>query len=324
MYNSDNGSEVRPPWDPAEYNILRASHRKTAYALEHSILEFVRTYGIECCGVFSPTFPEPVRDHAEVQRRWNNAKRRLLSKHFSEMIMVKERHRNGGWHYHVLCLCHFDIHTGFDSDTYRRARELTTDLLLHDCKPWPPVRPDSGASRSFELAATEQEQARSLMTHVLMEASPHLLEILDDLKQRLPGLGFGRFEFCPIWSNAEAVAKYFSKQFCDMVGSRALRDKNVRLISYTKGARFATSSMAWIGSGKPWREAVKLLDSYVGSLGYPSGSMDALAISLGSKWGYELSSTINAIVEHGGVPPGPHEEIIRQRLEQAYDGQESF
>jgi hypothetical protein len=162
------------------------------------------------------------------------------------------------------------------------------------------------------------------MTCVADQASPHVLEILAELKSGLPGYGFGRFEALPIRTNADAVAKYFSKQFRSMIGRRQLRDKNVRLVSYTKGARFATSRLAWVDGGREWRKGVALLDAYVGSLGYPSGSPESMSISLGSKWGFELAGTVNAFAEHDGVPPGLHTELIRQRLERIDDGQETF
>ena len=69
--------------------------------------------------------------------------------------------------------------------------------------------------------------------------------------------GFGRTELMPIRSDAGALGQYVGKYIGKHIGQREERDKGVRLVSYSKGARIATSKFANVDKySTEWRAKV--------------------------------------------------------------------
>jgi hypothetical protein len=311
--NSDGGVDVALFREPEQHNIFKGSHAKTAHALEHNILSCATQYGIERCGILTLTFPDYISDSKEAQRRWNNAARRLLKELFPHMVTVKERHKSGCWHYHVFVVSRADISSGFDTLAYREAMAEGCGPLLHEVADADRSVPKQSEGGGFQLAATPEERATVKMKVAYASAPPHLREVLNELGERLPGLGFGRFEFAPVYSNAEAVAKYLSKQFRDYIGRRDQRDKHVRLVSYTKGARFATTSFSWVESGRSWRKGASRLAAFLTQRGYSVHDLDGLSEVLGSKWGYHMSDVVRMFSRYGRLPTQSLERLVLSR-----------
>jgi hypothetical protein len=128
--------------------------------------------------------------------------------------------------------------------------------------------------------------------------NPLLLEIMDELKKRLPGLGFGRFDVAPILTNGEALARYFSKQLRNSVGARRLEDKGVRFVSYSRGSRFASSQFSWLESGRPWRNGVARLAEVLRHYGVPVERFEDFAVFLEPRWGYYLRDVIPRLLDY--------------------------
>ena len=69
--------------------------------------------------------------------------------------------------------------------------------------------------------------------------------------------GFGRTELMPIRSDANALGQYVGKYIGKHIGQREERDKGVRLVSYSKDARMATSKFANVDKySTEWRGKV--------------------------------------------------------------------
>jgi hypothetical protein len=64
-------------------------------------------------------------------------------------------------------------------------------------------------------------------------------------RETAPRFGFGRTELLPVRSNAEGISKYVGKYISKHIGQREERDKGMRLVEYTRGARVGSTSFAW-------------------------------------------------------------------------------
>lgn len=102
--------------------------------------------------------------------------------------------------------------------------------------------------------------------------------------------GFGRTELMPVKSNEEGLAKYVGKYVAKHIGQREERDKGVRLVRYSKGARRVGTQIAWV-SPRAWLWRAKLA-AFARSLGCLS--MDDLKLRLGPKWAYRYRDIIAA------------------------------
>lgn len=72
-----------------------------------------------------------------------------------------------------------------------------------------------------------------------------------------PQYRFGRTELMPIRSDASALGQYVGKYIGKHIGQREERDKGARLVSYSKGARMATSKHAEVSKyPNEWRAKV--------------------------------------------------------------------
>ena len=102
--------------------------------------------------------------------------------------------------------------------------------------------------------------------------------------------GFGRTELMPIRSDANALGQYVGKYIGKHIGQREERDKGVRLVSYSKDARMATSKFASVEKySTEWRAKVQTFARIVE--GWKPHArirgMDDLALALGDKrWAY--------------------------------------
>lgn len=99
---------------------LTGTQRKTATALAGNVKGFCDRFGLERVGFLTLTFPQAVRCQREAQRRFNSLRTGVLCKRYRAWIVVKERHKKGGWHYHLLVAVDSDIRTGCDFEAFGR------------------------------------------------------------------------------------------------------------------------------------------------------------------------------------------------------------
>jgi hypothetical protein len=96
---------------------------------------------------------------------------------------------------------------------------------------------------------------------------------------------FGRTELLPVRSTTEAVGRYVGKYISKHLNFRQLRDKGVRLVSYS-GGRTATVRFAWASPGaREWR---RKLGGFVRMM-HESGAISecstaAMAQRFGPRW----------------------------------------
>ena len=111
--------------------------------------------------------------------------------------------------------------------------------------------------------------------------------------------GFGRTELMPIRSDANALGQYVGKYIGKHIGQREERDKGVRLVSYSKDARIATSKFANVDKyATEWRAKVQTFARIV--QGWKPHArirgMDDLALALDDKrWAYNWRDFIMAL-----------------------------
>ena len=130
-------------------------------------------------------------------------------------------------------------------------------------------------------------------------ANNHLRREWAFWRHTAPQFGFGRTELMPIRSDANALGQYVGKYIGKHIGQREERDKGVRLVSYSKGARMATSKFASVEKySTEWRAKV-LTFSRVVQGWKPHArirSMDDLALVLNDKrWAYNWRDFICAL-----------------------------
>lgn len=130
---------------------LNNSEKKTAFCLRENVKALADAYGLNRLGFLTLTFPDPVTDTKEAQRRFNSFATGFLRKTFPDWLMVVEPqgHRGNAVHYHLLVVCPADIRTGFDFEAINRRDYRSASATLRDM--WSTLRdvlPRYGFGRS--------------------------------------------------------------------------------------------------------------------------------------------------------------------------------
>lgn len=102
--------------------------------------------------------------------------------------------------------------------------------------------------------------------------------------------GFGRTELMPIRSNAQAMGAYVGKYISKHIGQREERDKGVRLVEYTKGARMASTRYTSTDFGATqWRRKLYTFVHLTrcSHPGEPVTGLASLKRIYGPKWSYQ-------------------------------------
>ena len=119
-------------------------------------------------------------------------------------------------------------------------------------------------------------------------ASPYLRKIWKDLREVMPGYGFGRSELQPVMSNAEAMGRYIGKYISKHVGQRNEEAKGVRLTSYSQGWVKNSMKFAWNTEGaQEWRRKLKFFAMSIGCQEFYQ-----ISEKLGPKWAYKYTDDI--------------------------------
>lgn len=112
-----------------------------------------------------------------------------------------------------------------------------------------------------------------------------------------PKYGFGRVELIPVRSNAEGIAKYVGKYISKHVEARERRDKGVRLVRYSQGAKNGTTNFAFYSPGsREWRRKLAIFAQKVTeATGIRVDSLADFTRALGPRWAYHYRDYILAI-----------------------------
>lgn len=105
--------------------------------------------------------------------------------------------------------------------------------------------------------------------------------------------GFGRTELLPIRSTTEAIGRYVGKYIAKHLNFRQMRDKGVRLVSYS-GGRTASTRFAWASKGsQQWR---RKLSGFVSMLHHSGSIAEPTAESMrrvfGPRWVWKWRDSI--------------------------------
>jgi hypothetical protein len=100
--------------------------------------------------------------------------------------------------------------------------------------------------------------------------------------------GFGRTELLPVKSTSEGIARYVGKYISKHIEHREERDKGVRLVAISKGARVGSTRFAWATDKSfLWRRKLKLLASVLGV-----SEVSQMASKYGARWAYKLKDVL--------------------------------
>jgi hypothetical protein len=117
-------------------------------------------------------------------------------------------------------------------------------------------------------------------------------------RKTAPQFKFGRTELMPIRSDAGAMGQYVGKYIGKHIGQREERDKGARLVSYSAGARMATSKFMQRGQYPDlWRAKVCTFVRQMAAAKPHARIRDTedLAIHLGKRWSYTWRDYILAL-----------------------------
>jgi hypothetical protein len=114
--------------------------------------------------------------------------------------------------------------------------------------------------------------------------------------------GFGRTELLPVKSTAEGIGRYVGKYIGKHVSQREERDRGVRLVEYSRGARMATTKFAWVSdNAASWRRKVEVFACMVAAQRRLDHiEFEDLSKYLGSGWAYHHRTFIAGLPDPGG------------------------
>lgn len=284
--------------------MLTGSQRKTAYALRQNVesliaghnrrtlRETVLTDGrtvsawqsdapdnLHCVGFLTLTVGdtrkdlsgknrfEQVFDAAEASRRINNLNRRFLADLFSKAIVVTERHKNKAIHFHIVGLLRSraDIRTGFDFEAFKEIRK---------------------SGKKFSAAD--------------VGASPELATIWKQLRETLPGYGFGRAELTPIEKAGESIASYVAKYIEKNVCNRIAADRRKKLVRYIgfEKTQLKPNEFSW-GTKRAiaWRCKARAMAAVAGIK-----EKEQCKVKFGGRWAWQFTGTWTEIFGDNTLP----------------------
>ena len=111
--------------------------------------------------------------------------------------------------------------------------------------------------------------------------------------------GFGRTELLPIRSTSEAIGRYVGKYIAKHLEHRELRDRRVRLVTYS-GVRVASTRFGWANGGaREWRRKVAAFVSMLFEAGaILSPTAAAMRLKFGPRWAHYWRDSIS---QFGGL-----------------------
>lgn len=206
---------------------------------------------------------------------------------FPVRIMVKERQKRGAWHYHLLVVCSGDIQTGFDFGAFAAWVQMSEALKKL-------------AAIGSEPPEGTIETCNSIEREYIRSASPLLRDYWRKLRETLPAYGFGRHELMPVKSGADAIGKYVGKYIRKHITNRKPEDKGARLVSYTKGAKTATTRFSWVGGrAAAWRAGMaKLCPAIALELRRTSVDEAFFKEHGGNRWAYTVLPIVVSVGEN--------------------------
>ena len=127
-------------------------------------------------------------------------------------------------------------------------------------------------------------------------ANPFLRQLWKDIRSACEKYGFGRSELMPIKSNAEAMGRYIGKYISKGLEQRAVDQKGVRLVTYSKNWTRNSPKFAWnTQNSAEWRSKLFMFARIHGC-----DDLYQLTDKLGSNWAYRYLNDIINVYESLG------------------------
>lgn len=181
---------------------LPGPKRKQAEALAQNIKTMASKFGVERIGFLTLTVGESerhgwgfqkVHNRAEASRRFNSLLTNVIRQRYRCGVIVQERHKDGGIHFHLVVVCDADIRGAIN---FRAA--------------FPP-----GGGRGDYRTANDALRGEWRFW-----------------RENAERYGFGRCQLQPVKSNGEAVGRYVGKYISKTWEARRPEDKGARLVRY--------------------------------------------------------------------------------------------
>lgn len=148
----------------------------------------------------------------------------------------------------------------------------------------------------FDFAAVKRQDYKSANNHLRREWA--------FWRKTSPQYRFGRTELMPVKGSSQALGQYVGKYIGKHLGQRVEADKGARLVTYTRGARMATSRHTAIGKNNTnqWRAKVEtfarqMTESFAHTHPWrpPIRCVDDLSFYLGPKWAFQWREYIYSL-----------------------------
>jgi hypothetical protein len=262
---------------------LPGPRKKQADALTENIKWLAETFGKNRIAFFTLTVGDKdaggrfrnLRDRKQAQKRFHSLLTHVISKRYLCGVIVIERHRNGGIHFHLVVVCREDIHGEID---------FAACFPPKDNFGKPTYKPDYTTAN----AAIKREWAFWRHTSKFY--------------------GFGRHQLQPMRENGEALGRYLGEYLSKDWKQRLPEDKGARCVRYfghwskvpRKPKERPTSPpvksvFGWMTPrARAWREMIKqvvLVLKYKG-VQITEENMKEIA---GSKWAWKMGKLFGSV-----------------------------
>jgi len=283
--------------DPEKDIRMPGTKAKQAAALAYNIRWMADTFGVERVGFLTLTVGDTVngkfvhvKERDEASRRFNSILNRIRERYLCGVV-VTERHRNGGIHFHLVVALKFDAKSGFDFEEFYRLKKAKRSFVASD------------VGASAELAAEwkwwRENQAK---------------------------YGFGRHELTPIKSNGEAIGRYVGKYLGKSWEARTDDDYGGRCVRYfgrwsKTGVKCGPPMSCRHGSMSPkaqaWRECLKQVQFVTKQLGAEINEQNVKEHN-GPRWAWRFTKQIQRVAFL--VPQTRGNDALRQGVEAHNEG----
>ena len=262
---------------------LPGPRKKQAEALTQNIKWMAETFGAERIGFLTLTLGDldtggkyrNLRDRKEAQRCFHSLLTNEISKVYLCGVIVTERHKNGGIHFHLAVVCKEDIRGLIDFSACFPPKSRFGE---------PAQRPDYSTAN----AAIIRQWAY--------------------WRRKCKLFGFGRHQLQPMRSNGEALGRYLGKYLQKDWNHRLRADKGARCIRYfghwSRDARTGkerrktppyNSRFGWMTPRScAWREMIKQTVLVLNHNGAKITEQNTKDI-LGQKWAWSMGKLFEKV-----------------------------
>jgi hypothetical protein len=131
--------------------------------------KLIDEFGIDNIGFLTLTFGDDVKDHREASRRLNSLRTNVLKGRYCRGIAVRERHKSGRLHFHLVVVVGKDIRTGIDFEAIgKRDYRSASPALRAEWKFWREIAPRYGFGRTelLPVKSSKDGVAKYLGTYI--------------------------------------------------------------------------------------------------------------------------------------------------------------